>query len=1180
MNVLNLMVRTILACSVFSVFLSAADASFQVWENHTGVTGIRFSMDEYHVDEFEGQLRIKAANAGSTTEIGFPELPLFTTMFQMEPGIAYDADFEVIESTVLSNVDIFPYQDLDWSPETDAAVIRNQDFYRSGGVYPNRQLIISEPQVMRGLELLTISVVPFRYSADTRELEVFHEIDIHVYETGTRELLTAGVPRSHTFEPLYQSLIVNYDPSDREEDYQTPSVLYICGGGSNGAITHPYYNDLVEWRHKRGYVVYETHTGITGTTTNSIKDYIENAYDNYDPPPEFVALVGDVSGSFSIPTWSYSGGDSDHPYATLDGGDLLPEVLVGRISVESSTDISVVLSKTMNYERAVYMEDNWYEKAALVGDPTSSSGISTVITNQYIENIMVNWGMEDVRTQFSGSFASWMQNQLNEGILYFNYRGYLGTSGFSSSHIENANNGHKTPFVSFITCGTGDYGWGTEIIESFIRAGTVNSPKGGVAAIGTATAGTHTAPNNIIDMGVYDGIFAKQLGSAGAALFNGKLSLYNTYPSDPNSLTTKFSHLNNLMGDPSLHLWTDTPRILDVTYETEIGFGANFLLVQVNDESGIPVENARVTAVTEEDEIFISIFTDADGTAVVPLNTEYSGDVALTVTGHNLQPVEGEFTIVTEGPIISLGSSPIQIVDSGGNADGHLNPGETAALNIPLTNPGTETALNVSVYLETESEAVEVLTDTQVIGDIESGADLTVSFDISLADFATHLEELGLFLTLFDNSGTEWHALVNVEVQGGLILVDGYSLVTGYLSHGNAAELAVELNNLGSIPVQGVTGTVQTDNNLIEIENGDLFWGDIPAGAGAMSANSFMLTASGDIINGTVFNLELILSGSDGYSRTEFVPVQIGTATVMEPLGPDSYGYYIYDSEDLGYNLALPYDWIEIDPAYGGDGTSLNMSDSGYGHPYSQNTAHIDLPFTFTFYGEDYNEISISTNGWIGFGPTDMISFRNYPVPGAGGPSPMLAVFWDDLTTDNGGQVYYLIEDDYVIIEWSDMRTYDESSSETFQAILFDAITPTGDDEILLQYKDFNNTSNGNYDGYTPYHGCYSTIGIENHMGDDGLQYSFDDEYPPTAMPLEDETALFITTQQPLALMLGDINQDGNVSVLDIILAVNHTLNLDGGTLGPLERYLADMNQDGIVNILDVILMINTIIAI
>ena len=57
----------------------------------------------------------------------------------------------------------------------------------------------------------------------------------------------------------------------------------------------------------------------------------------------------------------------------------------------------------------------------------------------------------------------------------------------------------------------------------------------------------------------------------------------------------------------------------------------------------------------------------------------------------------------------------------------------------------------------------------------------------------------------------------------------------------------------------------------------------------------------------------------------------------------------------------------------------------------------INLPFTFTFYGQEYEQITVCSNGWISFGSSQLESFRNDHLPGPGGPSPMLAVFWDDL---------------------------------------------------------------------------------------------------------------------------------------------------------------------------------------
>ena len=188
---------------------------------------------------------------------------------------------------------------------------------------------------------------------------------------------------------------------------------------------------------------------------------------------------------------------------------------------------------------------------------------------------------------------------------------------------------------------------------------------------------------------------------------------------------------------------------------------------------------------------------------------------------------------------------------------------------------------------------------------------------------------------------------------------------------------------------------------------------------------------------------------------------------------------------------------------------------------YGEDTEVLQLPFTFQFYGIEYDEITVSTNGWISFGNHEMSAFRNYSIPGAGGPSPMVAAFWDDLTTDVSGQVYYKFEaDDYVIIQWDNMPIHGESTtmSNTFQMIIYNpenSFTPTGDGEIKVQYKEFNNISNGNHNASPPEHGNYSTIGIENHLGNVGLEYTFDDNYPTEAMELSDNTAIFITTTPP-----------------------------------------------------------------
>jgi len=60
------------------------------------------------------------------------------------------------------------------------------------------------------------------------------------------------------------------------------------------------------------------------------------------------------------------------------------------------------------------------------------------------------------------------------------------------------------------------------------------------------------------------------------------------------------------------------------------------------------------------------------------------------------------------------------------------------------------------------------------------------------------------------------------------------------------------------------------------------------------------------------------------------------------------------------------------------------------------------------------------------------------------------------------------------------------------------------------------------------------------------------------------------------SVLLGDINQDGNLNVNDVVLAVNIVL---GGAFSDYTIFLADVNQDGEVNVLDIIVLVNIILS-
>ena len=100
---------------------------------------------------------------------------------------------------------------------------------------------------------------------------------------------------------------------------------------------------------------------------------------------------------------------------------------------------------------------------------------------------------------------------------------------------------------------------------------------------------------------------------------------------------------------------------------------------------------------------------------------------------------------------------------------------------------------------------------------------------------------------------------------------------------------------------------------------------------------------------------------------------------------------------------------------------------------------------------------------------------------------------------------------------------------------------------------------------------------FENQYSTIGLQYTFDNIYPTAAMPLSDQKAIFITTRNPVETLLGDANEDGELNVIDVVVIVNHIINLE--LLDPMGVYIADIDGNSNINILDVIQIINVILA-
>jgi len=88
-----------------------------------------------------------------------------------------------------------------------------------------------------------------------------------------------------------------------------------------------------------------------------------------------------------------------------------------------------------------------------------------------------------------------------------------------------------------------------------------------------------------------------------------------------------------------------------------------------------------------------------------------------------------------------------------------------------------------------------------------------------------------------------------------------------------------------------------------------------------------------------------------------------------------------------------------------------------------------DLGFTFNFYGNDYTQARMATNGCLHFNLTGSYcgDFTPDPLPQY---TNTLFVFWTDLIKDNGSAMKAKAFEDYTIFGWYNMREYNRANSD------------------------------------------------------------------------------------------------------------------------------------------------------
>lgn len=976
---------------------------------------------------------------------------------------------------------------------------------------PQERVLISEPMIMRDYRFQQIALQPLQYNAAQNKIRILKDIHLVMeFDSSdqTNQLNQVHTLASPSFKLLAESLLSGFEDT-REE--RKGSYLIIAPDAQVQSL-----QPLRNWKQRLGYPTVIAPLSQTGQTNVQIKAFIQNAYDTWEIPPEFVILVGDVSGSIQVPAFYIPGyltnwDVTDHSYTLLAGDDYFPDVLIGRLSVQSLNQLHTIINKIVNYESNPYQSSNWINRALMITyvDDYWQGYFSARETKREIRRKLLGFAYTEVDTFYAPYQTSQAQliNMINGGYSLINYRGagapsYWWGGSFVLFNIENINslnNGFMLPLVTSMTCGGGDFAdswYPTCFGETWLAAGTPTLPKGAIGFIGPSEHDTKTPFNNANDMGIYQGITQEGLQRCGELLLRGKMELYNNYPfghsmdgyNDSLDSDEFYFYVYNLLGDPGLSVWTDTPREFEFICDTVIPAGANYLELSILEEG----DGAGFTvSITDDDSLYASGTTPAGGTIFLPHSLPV-GQYSLTVSRQGFLPETTTLAVIEED-IVCLQDYQLS---------GLFHNGASINLQITLQNLSDSNAENITAQLSCQDDQINLMQNSFYHNLLLSGQQVTGNLSFTVGEDWNNGKRFDFFLEVSSNLGS-YLFLIPLELNApelaiSNIIVDNPETT---LLPGVNNQVYLEVLNTGNLETLNFNMSLTSSGSQIEITEGSSSFGNIAPGGSGTSQTAFGLEVAAEVIEGSRLPLELlIISGTDTLYSHPF-EVLIGTIDITSPT-ISSYGYIAIESRDEGNFQAPEYDWVELNPAQGGAGTLLSNNSSqidGF-------TSPVSLPFTFRYFGVDYNEISICSNGWLAMGSTELVFFRNRLIPSGVGAPAMIAPFWDYI---KWGDIFtwYDANLNRFIIQWDDWQSsYNPYYHDTFEVILYDPQfypAPGGEGPILFQYQEVNNVDAQEN---------YATVGIENAEQTAGLLLTFANIYDLTMHTLADETAILITT--------------------------------------------------------------------
>lgn len=321
------------------------------------------------------------------------------------------------------------------------------------------------------------------------------------------------------------------------EDVQAIYDNFGDGRPDPAAIRAYLANGYLNWAIRPIYVL------LAGDGTSDPRHYNPNSSDTYIPP--YLEDVDPWAGETA----------ADNRYVTVDGSDVLPDLLIGRLPGNSPAEIRTMVSKIVQYS-ALSRPLHWDALSAYIADDPDGAGNFPALAEAVIYHSPTP-PLAPRRLYFDPlkispeQFQSSLRDTWNRGTAMMLYAGHASIHQWAVErflHLEDVSqlsNGERLPVLLEMTCFTASFqvpGYPT-LDESLLR-----HPNGGViAAWGSTGLGISTG-HKWLAQGFAGEVF-QEGASLGSATLAGKLSLLEEHPYYLDLIDTFI-----LLGDPAMDL--------------------------------------------------------------------------------------------------------------------------------------------------------------------------------------------------------------------------------------------------------------------------------------------------------------------------------------------------------------------------------------------------------------------------------------------------------------------------------------------------------------------------------------------------------------------------------------------------------------------------------------------------